>query len=162
MFLLRLNNRMENMANTYSQMYAHIIFSTKNREPILKNNFRHEVFKYMAGITNNRGLKSFAINGTSDHVHLFVGFSPSIKLSEFVRDLKHFSSVFIKERRFLKCQFNWQNGFGSFTYSHSQIDTVIKYIMNQEKHHKTKSFSEEYIDLLNKFNVKYDRKYLLG
>jgi REP element-mobilizing transposase RayT len=116
----------------------------------------------MAGIANNKGLKSFAVNGISDHVHLFLGFNPSIKLSDFVRDLKHFSSIFIKERKFLKSQFNWQIGFGAFTHSQSQIDRIVKYIMNQEKHHKKKSFEDEYFELLDKFEVKYDKKYVLG
>lgn len=150
------------MANTYSQMYIQIVFSTLNREPLLHENYRKEVFKYIAGIINNMGMKSMAVNGVADHVHIFCGFNPTIRISDSVRDIKKSSTEFIKEKKFINQKFNWQVGYGVFTYSASQVDNVIKYILSQEAHHKAKSFSEEYLEFLNKFQIKYDEKYVLG
>lgn len=101
-----------------------------------------------------------AINGISNHIHFFIGMRPSCSISDLVREVKKSSNDFIKENKFTKLKFSWQEGFGAFSYSHSQLDDVIKYIMNQKEHHKKKTFREEYIDFLKKFNVEYDEKYL--
>lgn len=148
------------MANTYTQLFVHIIFSTKGREKILHKSFRKELFKYISGILTNKNQKPFAVNGTTDHVHVFVGIEPNISISDLVRDIKHSSTNFIKEKNFIKHKFNWQKGYCAFTYSKSQFDSVIKYIMNQEVHHKTKTFEEEYIEFLKKYDVDYDSKYV--
>ena len=148
------------MANTFTQLYVQIVFSTKNREKILKKSFRDEVFKYIAGIVNNKSQKSLAVNGTSDHIHIFLSLKPNIALSDLVRDIKHFSTDFINENEFIPAKFYWQSGYGAFTYSHSHIDKVIQYILNQEEHHRIRTFKEEYLELLNKFNVEYDLKYV--
>lgn len=148
------------MANTFTQLYVQIVFSTKNRENILKQSFRDEVFKYISGIVKNKKQTPLAVNGTNDHIHIFLGFKPNAAISDLVRDVKHFSTEFINEKKFVHGKFNWQTGYGAFTYSHSQIDTVIKYIMNQERHHKEKTFKEEYLEFLEKFNVEYDVKYV--
>ncbi len=148
------------MANTYTQLFVHIVFSTKGREKILLNNYRDDLFKYMSGIINGKNQKSLAVNGVTDHVHLFLSIQPTITISDLVRDIKHSSTNFIKEKGFIKNKFNWQKGFGAFTYSKSQIDSVINYIMNQEEHHKQKTFEEEYIEFLNKFDIDYDEKYV--
>lgn len=148
------------MANTYTQLFVHIIFSTKGREKILHKSFRKELFKYISGILTNKNQKPFAVNGTTDHVHVFVGIEPNISISDLVRDIKHSSTNFIKEKNFIKHKFNWQKGYCAFTYSKSQFDSVIKYIMNQEVHHKTKTFEEEYIEFLKKYEVDYDSKYV--
>ena len=148
------------MANTYTQLFVHIIFSTKGREKILLKHFREELFKYISGILTHKNQKPFAVNGWTDHIHILVGIEPNISVSELVRDIKHSSTNFIKEKKSVKRKFNWQKGYGAFTYSKSQLDSVIKYIMNQEEHHKQKTFEEEYIEFLDKFEVDYDSKYV--
>lgn len=148
------------MANTYTQLFVHIIFSTKRREKVLSKHFREELFKYISGILLHKNQKPFAVNGTLDHVHILVGIEPIISLSDLVRDIKHSSTNFIKDKKFIKHKFNWQKGFGAFSYSKSQIDSVIKYIMNQEEHHKQKTFEEEYIEFLKKYDIDYDSKYV--
>lgn len=148
------------MANTYTQIYIQIVFTVQGRQCLIPNQHKEELFKYITGIVNRREQKLIAINGTSDHVHLFVGISPTIAISDLVRDVKAGSSGFINEKRWVHGKFNWQEGFGAFSYSHSQIDNVVKYIMNQEEHHKKKSFKEEYLDILKHFAVEYNEKYL--
>lgn len=148
------------MANTYTQLFVHIIFSTKGREKVLLKDFREELYKYISGILDHKNQKPFAVNGAIDHIHILVGIEPNISVSDLVRDIKHSSTNFIKEKNFIKHKFNWQKGYGAFTYSKSQIDSVVKYIMNQEGHHKQKSFEEEYLEFLKKFDVDYDSKYV--
>lgn len=148
------------MANTYSQVYIHIVFAVKERQNLIHANFREELHKYITGIITNRDQKLLSIFCMPDHAHLFVGLKPSISISDLVRDIKAGSSKFINDKKLIKGKFNWQEGFGVFSYSRSQIDTVIKYIQNQEKHHSKKSFKEEYIELLKKFEIEYDAKYL--
>lgn len=148
------------MANTFSQIYVHIIFSTKGRNKLILTSFRDELFKYITGIIKRKGQVPLAVNGTADHVHIFTGMKPEKAISDLVRDVKHFSTRFINDNKLSQVKFYWQEGYAAFSYSHSQIDAVIKYIINQEKHHKTKSFQEEYRELMEKFNVKYDERYL--
>jgi putative transposase len=148
------------MAGTFSQIYIQIVFSVKGRELILHSSFRNIVFKYIAGIIKEKQQKPIIINGTSDHVHVFVGIKPSMRISDLTRDIKNNSSKFINENNLMKGKFCWQEGYGAFSYSHSQIDSVYKYIQNQGEHHKTKPFREEYLELLKQFQVQYDEKYL--
>jgi len=148
------------MSNTYTQLYVQIVFAVKGRENLLQKPWRSEIFKYMAGTITAKNQKPIIVNGVSDHVHLFVCMTPSITISDLVRDVKNNSSKFINNKRFVKGRFSWQNGFGAFTYSHSQLDNVYKYVLNQEAHHKKRGFKEEYLDLLNKFDVNYDSQYL--
>ncbi len=146
------------MANTYHQIYIQIIFSVRNREHLLPINKKDELHKYITGIITNKKCKLIAINSVSDHIHIFVGLNPSICISDMVKDIKIASTEKIKEWN--KTQFNWQEGFGAFSYSRSQIDRVVKYIMHQEKHHQKYSFNEEYEDFMRKFSVQYNDKYL--
>lgn len=148
------------MAGTYSQIYIQIVFAVNGRENLLQKPWRDDVFKYIAGIVKGKNQKPIIVNGVSNHVHLFVGLRPSISVSDLVRDIKNNSSNFINEQKFVRARFSWQEGFGSFSYSHSQIEQVYQYILNQEEHHKKKSFREEYLDFLKKFEVEYDEKYL--
>ena len=148
------------MAGTFSQMYVQVVFAVKGRENLIKKEFRTEVFEYIAGIIKGKNQKPIIVNGVGDHVHVFVGLRPSMSVSDLVRDIKNNSSNFINSRKFVKDKFAWQEGFGAFTYGQSQIDSVFKYISNQEAHHQKKTFKEEYIDILEKFQVKYDEKYL--
>lgn len=148
------------MANTFTQMYAQIVFCPKGRENLILPDFEERVYQYITGIVQERGQKLIAINGMPDHLHIFIGFKPTIKIADLIGDIKIGASKFIKTKRFLRSGFAWQDGYGCFTYGHSQIDTVAKYVMNQKEYHKRKSFKEEYIEFLHKFEIEYNERYL--
>ena len=148
------------MANTYSQITLHIVFAVKGRENLLRKNYRVELYKYITGIVKNKGQKLLSINGMSDHVHILCSIEPKVSISDLVRDIKNNSSKFINEKQWMPGKFMWQEGFGVFSYSRSQRTNVISYIENQELHHKKKTFREEYLDMLSKFEVDYDAKYI--
>jgi len=148
------------MANTYSQIYIHIVFSVKGRQNLILKSFREELHKYITGIVQNRDQKMLAVYCMPDHTHILIGLRPSISISDLVRDIKASSSKFINDKKMVRGKFNWQEGFGVFSYSRSQVNNVIRYILKQEEHHKKKTFKEEYIDLLKKFEIEYDEKYL--
>ncbi len=148
------------MANTFSQIYIQVVFSTCKRENCISESWKDELYKYISGIVRNKGQKLIAINGTNDHIHIFLGIKPSIAFSDLVRDIKNNSSNFINNKHFAKGRFSWQEGYGSFSYSHSQLNMVVKYIMNQEEHHKKKSFRMEYIEMLREFDISFNEKYL--
>ena len=148
------------MANTYTQIYIHVIFAVKGRQNLLRQENREELHKYITGIIRNNKQKLIRINSVQDHVHILLGVKPDIALSDLVRDIKANSSRFINEKRWAKVKFNWQEGFGAFSYSHSHLDRVIKYIDKQEEHHRRKTFKEEYLGLLEKFQVEYDQRFV--
>lgn len=148
------------MSGTFTQIYIQYVFAVKGRKNLLQKPWRDEVFKYMAGIIKGKNQKSIIINGVEDHVHVFVGLKPSMSVSDLVRDIKNNSSNFINEQKFIKDKFSWQEGYGAFSYAHSQIDNVYQYIANQEEHHKKTTFKHEYIEFLEKFEVEYNEKYL--
>ncbi|WPR71243.1 IS200/IS605 family transposase [Flavobacterium sp. NG2] len=148
------------MANTYSQIYIQIVFAVKGRENLIKKENREELHKFITGIVSNREQKLLAIFAMPDHVHILVGMKPNISISDLVRDIKSGSSKFINDNKWINGKFNWQEGYGAFSYSKSNIDNVIKYILNQEEKHKTTSFKQEYYSFLEKFNIDYDDKYL--
>jgi putative transposase len=148
------------MPNTYSQIYIQIVFAVKGRQNLIATHNREELHKYITGIVQNREQKMLSIFAMPDHTHLLVGLKPSIAISDLVRDIKAGSSNFINEKRWIQGKFNWQEGFGAFSYSKSQIDSVIKYILNQEEHHRKVTFKEEYLEFLKKFEIEYDERYL--
>ena len=148
------------MAGTYSQIYIHCVFAVKGRENLLRKPWRDDVFKYMAGIIKAKNHKPIIVNGVEDHVHIFFGLKPSLSISDLVRDIKNNSSNFINEQKFLNKKFAWQEGYGAFSYAHSQIETVFEYIASQEEHHRKKSFRDEYLDFLQKFEIEFDEKFL--
>jgi len=148
------------MANTYSQIYIHIVFAVKGRQNLIPKDIRESLHKYITGIVKKRDQKMLAIFCMPDHVHILIGLKPLIAISDLVRDIKANSSKFINDNKWIRGKFNWQEGFGVFSYSRSQIDNVISYILNQEEHHKKRTFKEEYLDLLKKFEIEYDEKYL--
>ncbi|MCF8219480.1 MAG: IS200/IS605 family transposase [Bacteroidales bacterium] len=148
------------MANTYTQINIHVIFAVYRKENIIPKAYRNELFKYISGILNNNKQYSLAVNGYKDHVHLFFELHPTINLSDIVRIVKTNSSKWINQKGFMKGKFEWQNGYGAFSYSRSQRDNVIKYITNQEDHHKKKSFKDEYFELLEKFQIEFDNHYV--
>jgi len=148
------------MAGTFSQIYIHVVFAVKGRENLLQRPWRDEVFKYMAGIIKGKNQKPIIVNGVGDHVHLFIGLKPSMCLSDLVRDIKNNTSNFINNKMLIKSKFTWQEGYGAFSYSHSQMHIVYQYILNQEEHHRRKSFKEEYLEFLERFEIEHDEKYL--
>ncbi|MEI6575958.1 MAG: IS200/IS605 family transposase [Bacteroidota bacterium] len=148
------------MANTYTQHYNHVVFAVKYRACLISPEWKIEMFKYITGIVQNNKHKMLAINGPSDHIHIFIGTTPDQSVSAMVQQIKVCTSKWINDRGFTKNKFSWQSGFGGFTYSRSQIDSVIRYINNQEEHHKKKTFKNEYVSLLNKNGIEYDERYL--
>ncbi|MCH8316922.1 MAG: IS200/IS605 family transposase [Bacteroidetes bacterium] len=148
------------MANTFTQIYIHTVFAVQGRQNLIQKSWKDELYKYITGIVRNNNQKLLAINGMPDHIHIFLGLKPDIALSDLVRDIKSNSSSFINKKKWVMGKYHWQEGFGAFSYSDSQLDSVIKYIQNQEIRHKTKTFREEYTEMLKKFNVEYNEKYL--
>ncbi|MBV8279798.1 MAG: IS200/IS605 family transposase [Verrucomicrobia bacterium] len=147
------------MANTYTQIYIQIVFAVQGRQSLIRPQHNDELQKYMTGIISGQGQKLIAINNMPDHFHILIGQKPNVALSDLVRDVKAGSSGFINERRWVLGRFSWQEGFGAFSYSHSQLDAVIRYIQNQQEHHRGISFQEEYLELLKRFNVPHDERY---
>jgi len=145
---------------TFTQMYVQLVFAVKNRDAELKEDFRERVFEYMSGIITSMKHKSMIINGTSNHVHILFGLNPSVSVSDTVHDIKRSSSLFINNEKLCPGRFSWQEGYGGFTYSRSQIADVYYYIENQESHHKKRTFREEYIDILIKNEIEYDQRFL--
>ena len=148
------------MPNTYSQIYLQFVFAVKHRQSLIPKEHKEELHKYITGIVQNRKAKMIAVHCMPDHIHLFVGFKPVMSISDFVKEVKVASNEFINEKPWMKQKFNWQEGYGVFSYGHSQIDAVAKYVLNQEVHHQTKTFREEYLEFLQKFVIPYDEKYL--
>lgn len=148
------------MPNTYSQITIHLVFAVKGSSSHIHDSFREKLHKYITGIVTNQRQKLLAVNSVHNHIHILIGQSPSICLSDLVREIKSESSRFINEQKLTPTKFYWQEGFGAFSYSNSQRDIVIKYIKSQQKHHKKQSFKEEYLNFLKKFEVEYDVKYL--
>ena len=148
------------MADTYSQIYVHLVFSVKGRQSLIQEAWKDRLYKYICGIASGKGQKVFAIGGVADHIHLLVSMKPSISVSELVRDLKSNSSKWLNEQGLFKGKFEWQNGFGAFTCGHSQLTSVIAYVNNQEMHHKKVTFKEEYIKLLHEFEIEFKEQFL--
>jgi putative transposase len=147
-------------SGTFTQMYLQLVFAVKNRDALLSRNIRPRVFSYIGEIVTGLKHKSLIINGVSDHIHIFLGWNPKISVSDTVHQIKRCSSLFINNNKLCFGKFNWQDGYGGFTYSRSQVDEVYKYINNQENHHKKITFREEYIQFLYDFGIEYDEKYL--
>lgn len=148
------------MPNTFSQIYLQFVFAVQHRQSVIPKEYKEELHKYITGLVQNRKAKMLAINSMPDHIHLFVGFKPTISISDFVKEIKVESNEFINSKRWVKGKFSWQEGYGVFSYSHSHIDAVVKYILNQEVHHQKKSFKEEYLELLEKFEISYEDRFL--
>jgi putative transposase len=148
------------MADTYSKIYIHVVFAVKNRHAMISPEWEEELYKYITGIVQNKGQKMLAINGNRNHVHLFIGLKPSICLSDLVREIKKSSDSMIREKRLSPFAFQWQEGFGAFSYGHSQLTDVIQYIENQKEHHKKRTFKEEYLAFLKAFEIEFKDEYL--
>ncbi len=148
------------MAGTFSQIYIQVVFAVKGRENLISNRWKDELHSYIAGIIKGKEQKPIIVNGMPDHIHAFIGLKPSMAISDLVRDIKNNSSNFVNGRKFVEGKFSWQVGYGVFSYGHSQIESVYNYILDQERHHEKRRFREEYLELLKKFKIEYDEKYL--
>jgi putative transposase len=149
------------MANTFTQIYLQFVFAVQNRISLIQPEWKDELCKYITGVVQNNRHKLIAINGTANHLHIFVGYKPHQSIPDLLQDIKGDSSKWINKNGFVYGKFQWQEGYGAFSYSHSQIADVAKYIDNQEIHHRKKSFREEYVELLWRFEMPFDEKYLL-
>ncbi|MBP8042603.1 MAG: IS200/IS605 family transposase [Bacteroidales bacterium] len=149
------------MPNTYTQLYVHYIFAVQNRISLISNKWKEDLYKYINGIIIQQGHKPFAINGIPDHVHVLVSMSPKQAPSDLMFHVKRSSSLWINDNKLVAGKFSWQEGFGGFSYGKSQIPSIVKYIANQEKHHKKQSFYEEYLDFLKFYEVEFDERYVL-
>jgi REP element-mobilizing transposase RayT len=148
------------MANTYTQIYIQVVFAVQGRQNLIRPSRKEELHKYITGIITRQGHKLLAIHCMPDHTHILIGLKPGMALSDLVREIKTGSTNFINENQWVTGRFAWQEGFGAFSYSHSQLTGVIQYIRNQEQHHAKKSFHDEYLEFLEKFSVAYDERYL--
>jgi REP element-mobilizing transposase RayT len=148
------------MANTYTQFYVHIVFTPKNRNALIKKAWKNELEKYITGIVQNNGHKMLAIECMPDHIHIFIGYNVNQLIPDLVEKIKTSSNAWIKENKLSKFKFEWQKGYGAFTHSRSQLDIVVNYILNQDEHHSKKTFKEEYLEILNKNDVKFQDEYL--
>ncbi|QGY43209.1 IS200/IS605 family transposase [Maribellus comscasis] len=148
------------MADTFTQIYIQIVFAVQNRNAQIHRDWEEELFKYITGIVQNKGQKMLAINGTSNHIHFFIGMKPTCCLSDLVREVKKSSDAMVKGKGFTSKKFKWQEGFGAFSYSHSQLGNVIHYIENQKEHHRKKTFEEEYLAFLKAFEIEFRDEYL--
>ena len=148
------------MADVFHQIYIQMVFAVKNREAIISPSWEEELYKYTTGIIQNRGHKMLAIGGMPDHVHIFIGLKPAEALSDLVREVKKATQGFIVQKNLTPLRFNWQPGYGAFSYSRSHIDSVCKYILNQKIHHRRKTFKEEFLEMLQQFDIKRGKKEL--
>lgn len=148
------------MPGTFSQTYIQIVFAVKGRESLIQTEWEERLFQYITGIVRGKEQKMIAINGVADHIHFFIGMKPNCCLSDLVREVKKASNEFIRGNKLSKFKFSWQEGYGAFSYNHTQVDDVVKYIMNQKEHHRKVTFKDEYTGFLKKFNIEHDEKYL--
>jgi REP element-mobilizing transposase RayT len=148
------------MANTYTQMYVQLVFAVKFRAALVDKSWKDDLYKYITGIVQKNGHKMLQINGMPDHIHIFIGYNPNQKIPDLVENIKTDSSHYIKHQGFCDRKFNWQGGYGAFSYARSQVDAVEKYIINQEKIHQKRTFEQEYLQMLEKFGIEHNPKYL--
>jgi REP element-mobilizing transposase RayT len=148
------------MANTYTQIHIHAVFSVQNRECIIGYNWKDELYKYITGVLSNNHHKLLAINGMPDHVHILFGMRPTQSLSDLLQDIKGSSSKWINDKKFVRDKFSWQEGYGAFSYGKSQLTHIIRYIEKQQEHHQKKTFIQEYEEFLNAFEVEYNERYI--
>jgi len=149
------------MPNTYTQFYLQFVFAVQNRVSLINNNWKDELYKYITGIVQKNKHKLIAINGMPNHIHIFIGYNPHQLIPDLLQDVKGSSSKWIHTKKFTRGKFQWQESYGGFSYSHSHIDAVVKYINNQQMHHRKRTFRDEYQELLEKFHISFDEKYIL-
>ena len=147
------------MANTYTKMHLQFVFAVKHRRAMIDPSWEEELYKYITGIIQNHTHKLLAINGVEDHIHILVGMRPTQSVSDLLQDIKGDSSIWINEKNLTKTKFEWQSGFGAFSYSPRDVNNVIQYILNQKEHHKKNNFKEEYLGMLREYDIDFEEKY---
>jgi putative transposase len=150
------------MANTYTQIYLQFVFAVQNRISLIQSEWKHDLYKYITGIVQTNRHKLIAINGVANHIHIFVGYKPHQPIPDLLQDIKGDSSKWINGKGYVHGRFNWQEGYGAFSYSHSQISSIAEYVENQEIHHRKRTFRQEYTELLKQFDISFDDRYILG
>jgi REP element-mobilizing transposase RayT len=148
------------MANTFSQIYIQTVFAVNGRLSLITSDFKEELHKYITGIVRKQGQKLIRINGMPDHLHILIGLKPAMALANLVTDIKSDSSEWVNKKKLARAKFAWQEGYGAFSYGHSQLDTIVRYVMNQEKHHQRRSFRDEYLTLLRKFEIEFKEEFV--
>lgn len=148
------------MPNTYTQIHIQFVFVVKYRKAMIDKSFKEELYQYITGIVQSYGHKMLAINGVEDHVHVFIGMRPTQSISDLMQDVKGSSSKWINDKKLLNVKFEWQEGYGAFSYSKSHVQNVINYIKKQEQHHAKQTFQDEYLEFLKKFDIEYDERYI--
>jgi REP element-mobilizing transposase RayT len=148
------------MANTYHQIYLQTVFAVKYRKAMIDKTWKSKLLGVIGNLINETSCKTIIVNGTEDHIHCFLGLKPVVSVSELMKTVKAKSSKYINDHKLTNERFEWQTGYGVFSYSQSQVDRVYKYIMNQEAHHRKIKFKDEYQELLKKFRVEYDEQYI--
>jgi putative transposase len=148
------------MANTYTQIHIQTVFTVQNRECIILNSWKEELYRYIIGIVKSNNHKLLSINGMPDHIHILFGLRPSQSIADLMQDVKGSSSKWINDKKFVQGKFSWQEGYAAFSYSKAEVPTIIQYIMNQTMHHRKKTFSEEYYDMLKEFEIDFDERYI--
>lgn len=150
------------MADVFHQIYVQTVFAVKNRQALIQPTWEEELYKYITGIVENKGHKMLAIGGMPDHVHIFVGLKPAEAIADLVREIKKSTGSFIRERHFSPFAFEWQAGYGAFSYSRSHMDAVCKYILNQKEHHKKRTFEEEFLKMVQDFGIEDGQKQMFN
>jgi putative transposase len=148
------------MANTFTQLYIHLVFSTKHRDALIKKGWKDDLEKYITGTIQSHKHKLLAIGSMPDHIHIFIGYNVNQKIPDLVESIKTSSNAWVKEQKLTQFKFEWQKGYGAFSHSQAQIDTVVKYVLDQERHHAQQSFREEYLDILRKNDIQFQDEYL--
>lgn len=148
------------MANTYSQIIIQVVFAVRNRQGLILPSFEEELYKYISGLIKKKGQLILAINGVSDHIHILISIKPTCLLSDLVREIKKSSNAFINNNYYTNSNFQWQSGYGAFSYNKRQVKMIVNYIKNQKEHHGIKTFKDEYIQLLNDFEVDHNEDYI--
>jgi len=148
------------MPNTYTQLYIQFVFAVKQRESLIRREWRDDLCKYITGVVQDNKCKMLAVNGMADHMHIFIGYKPTIAIPDLVKDIKLASGSWINDNRLTNRRFNWQEGYGAFSYRLRDVDEICRYIQGQEVHHKKITFRDEYINLLRDFEITYEEKYL--
>ena len=148
------------MANTYTQCYVHLVFAVKHREALIKKKWKDELEKYITGIVQNHGHKMLAVSAMPDHIHIFIGYKLTHLIPNLIQEIKVSTNSWIKEKKLSRHKFDWQKGYGAFTHARSQLDTVVRYVLNQEEHHRKKTFREEYLGMLKKNEIEYKEEYV--
>lgn len=148
------------MANTYHQIYVQAVFAVKYRKAVIKKEWKEEFQGVIGNLINERNCKTLIVNGVEDHMHCLIALRPVVSVSDLMQHVKAKSSKYLNDRQVTRSRFEWQDGYGVFSYSHNDLDRIYKYIANQEEHHRKELFHDEYLALLKEFNIQYDERYL--